>query len=57
MNRRQRAYPHTTPDLPVQYAGEEPTRWRANLLPAAIGVLLFMSVVLCSTALAVWYLN
>lgn len=57
MNRRQKAYPATTPDLPVQYVGEEPTKWREWLLPAAAAVLIFMAVVATSTVAVVLYLK
>ena len=57
MNRRQKAYPATTPDLPVQYAGEEPTKWREYLFVGAAALLIFMAVVATSTVAVVLYLK
>ena len=57
MNRRQKPYPHTTPDLPIQYHGEEPARWRDLLIPTAAAVLLFLAVVAAATFCAVIYIR
>jgi hypothetical protein len=57
MNRRQKAYPSTNPDLPIQMEGEEPTRWREHLFVGAAALLAFMAVVMCSTVLTVLYLK
>jgi hypothetical protein len=57
MNRRQKAYPATTPDMPVNYVGEEPTRWREYLFVGAAAMLIFMAVVATSTVAVVLYLK
>ena len=57
MNRRQKPYPATPPDLPVQYEGEEPTNWREYLFVGAAALLIFMAVVATSTVAVVLYLK